>query len=76
MVCSRYSTVGRIEDCYSEGRGFKPVSGNLQFVDIKISHQRHAACCSRAILATLGRFVFLCVCLGLKNANPSYILNA
>ena len=74
MICSRYSTVGRMEDCYSEGRGFKPVSGKLPFVDMKISNQHHAAC-SRAFLATL-ICLCSCVCLGYENANPSYLSNA
>ena len=37
MVCSRYSTVGKMEN-YSECRGFEPVSGALAFVDTKISN--------------------------------------
>ena len=63
MVCNRYSAVGEMEDCYSEGRGFEPASGSLPFVDMKISIQHNAASCSRAILATrvaLGS----CLCLG------------
>ena len=58
MVCNRYSAVGEMEDCYSEGRGFEPASGSLPFVDMKISTQHNAAC-SRAILATR---VSLCSC--------------
>ena len=61
MVCSRYSAVGKMEDCYSECRRFEHVSGTLAFVDMKISNQHHATCCSRALLATLSRFIFLCV---------------
>ena len=61
MVCSHYSAVGKMEDCYSEGRGSESVSGTLPSVDMKISNQHHAACCSRALLATLIRFMFLCV---------------
>ena len=61
MVCSHNSAVGKMEDCYSDGRGFESVSGTLPFVDMKISNQHHAACCSRALLATLIRFMFLCV---------------
>ena len=37
------------------------MSGNLLFVEMKISNPPHAACCSRALLATLSRFIFLCV---------------
>ena len=65
VVFSRYSAVVKTEDCYSEGRGFQIVSVNLRFVEIKISNQRHAAYCLRALLATLSRFMFLCVC-GMK----------
>ena len=61
MVCSCYSTVGQMKNCYSECRGFEPVSGTLIFVDIKISNKNNAACCSRALLATLSCFIFLCV---------------
>ena len=50
-----------MEDCYSEGREFEPVSGALSFVGMKIPNQLHAACCSWALLATLIRFIFLCV---------------
>ena len=71
MVCSRYSSVGKMENCYSEGRGFEPVSGTLTFVDMKIYNQPHAACFLRAPLATLSRFMFLCAW-GMKNANPIY----
>ena len=67
-ICSGYSAVGKMEDCYSEGRGFERVSGTLPFVDIKISKQHLVACCSRALLATLSCFVFLCV-RRMKNAN-------
>ena len=70
MVCSRYTAVGKMEDCYSEGRGFEPVSGTLAFVDMKISNKHHAACCSRELLATLIRFVPVFV-RGMKNANPT-----
>ena len=52
------------------------MSGNLPFVDIKFSNKHHAACCSRALLATLSRFLFLWGFCGLKNANASYILEA
>ena len=45
MVCNRYSAVGEMEDCYSEGRGFETASGSLPFVDMKISTQHNAACC-------------------------------
>ena len=64
MVCSRYSAVGNMGDCHSEGPRFEPVSGTfafVDFVDIKISYQQQAACFSRALLATLSRFMFLCV---------------
>ena len=50
-----------MEDCYSEGRGSESVSGTLPFVDMKISNQHHAACCSRVLLATLIRYMFFCV---------------
>ena len=29
MVCRYYSAVGKMEDCYSEGRGFETVWGAL-----------------------------------------------
>ena len=60
MECSRHSAVGKMEDGYSEGRGFEPVSGTLAFVGMKISNLQHAACCSGALLATLSRCMFLC----------------
>ena len=37
------------------------MSGTLLFVDMKISNKHLSACCSRAPLATLSRFMFLCV---------------
>ena len=43
MVNSGYSGIGEMEDCYSEGRGFKPVSCSFPFADKKISNQEHAA---------------------------------
>ena len=43
MVCSCYSAVGKMEDCYSECRGSEHVSGTVAFVDMKISNQHHAA---------------------------------
>ena len=61
MVCNRYSAVSKMEDCYSESRRFEPVSGALLFVEMKISNPPFAACFSRALLATLSRFTFLCV---------------
>ena len=64
MVGSRYRAVGKVEDCYSAVQEFETVSGTLTFVDIKISNQHPVACCSRALLATLSLFMFVCVCLG------------
>ena len=64
MVGSRYRPVGKVEDCYSAVQEFETVSGTLTFVDIKISNQHPVACCSRALLATLSLFMFVCVCLG------------
>ena len=61
MVCSCYSAIGKMDGRSSEGRGFEPESGALLFVDMKISNQHHAACCSSALLATLSSFMFLCV---------------
>ena len=62
MVCSRFSAVGMMEDCYSKGRELEPVLGTLTFVDMKISNQNPVACCLRALLATLSLFIFVCVC--------------
>ena len=63
-----------MEDCNSEVQEFETVSGTLTFVDINISNQHPVACCSRALLATLSLFMFVCVCLGdEKNSNASYI---
>ena len=64
MVYSRYSAGGKMEDCYSEVQEFETVLGTLTFVDIKFSNQQRVACCSRALLATLSLFMFVCVCLG------------
>ena len=61
MVCSRYCAVGTMNDCQSGGRGFELVSGTLIFVDMKTSNQHHSAGCSRALLATLSRSMFLFV---------------
>ena len=61
-----------MEDCYSEGRGLETASGSLPFVDMKISTQHNAACCSRAILATRVSFCS-CVCLGDENGNNIYL---
>ena len=47
-----------MEDCYSEIRGFEPLSGTLPLADIKISNQYHATCCAIARLATLSRFMY------------------
>ena len=47
-----------MEDCYSEVRGFEPLSGTLPLADIKISNQYHATCCAIARLATLSRFMY------------------
>ena len=69
MVCSRYSAVGKMEDCYSEGRKSESVSGTLPFVDIKIYSQNHATCCSRAFLA---KFYVPVSAWGMKIANPIY----
>ena len=46
------------------------MSGTLLFVDMKISNQHNSACCSRAPLATLSRFIFPCV--RKKNPNPIF----
>ena len=73
MVCSRYSAGGKKEDCYSEVQELETVSRTLTFVDIKISNQHPVACFLRALLATVSLFMFVCVCLGMKNANASYI---
>ena len=66
VVCSRYSAVGKMEDCYSDVRGSETVSGTLPIVDVKVSNQHHDACCSRARLATLIRFIILSVFGGWK----------
>ena len=50
-----------MNDCQSGGRGFELVSGTLIFVDMKISDQHHLAGCSRALLATLSRPMFIIV---------------
>ena len=52
MVFSRYSAVGKMEDCYSESGGFEPVSSTLPFVDMKSSNEHNAAWCLRALLVT------------------------
>ena len=47
------SAVGKMEDGYSEGRGFERVLGTFPFVDMKISNQHHATrvgLCSRVCL--------------------------
>ena len=75
MVCIGYRAVGKIEDCYYEGRWFGPVSVTHCFVVTDFSNQHHATCFSRALLSKLGRFMFLCVW-QMKNDNPSYMLNA
>ena len=59
---SRYSAGGKMEDCYSEVQELETAWGTLTFVDIKISNQHPVACCSRALLATLSPFMFVCVC--------------
>ena len=41
-----------MEHCNSEGRGVEPVSSTPPFVDVKISNEHIAACCSRELLAT------------------------
>ena len=51
-----------MEDCDSEVQEFEPMLGTLPFVDLKISNQQPVACCSRALLATLSLFLFVCVC--------------
>ena len=53
-----------MENCDSEVQEFETVSGTLTFVAIKISNQHPVACCSRALLAMLSLFMFVCVCLG------------
>ena len=58
-----------MKDCYSEDRGFEPVSGTLPLVDIIFFNQHYAACCARSLIATLSRFTFLYVW-GMKNTNP------
>ena len=45
VACGIYSAVGKMEDCYSEDRGFECVSGTFPFVDMKISNQRHVPVC-------------------------------
>ena len=62
MVGSRYRAVGKVEDFYSAVQELETVSGTLTFVDIKTSNQHPVACCSRALLATLSLFMFVCVC--------------
>ena len=57
---SRYSAGGKMEDCYTEVQELETASGTLTFVDIKISSQHPVACCSRALLATLSLFMFVC----------------
>ena len=59
---SRYRAVGKVEDCYSAVQELETVSGTLTFVDIKIFNPHPVACCSRALLATLSPFVFVCGC--------------
>ena len=70
VACSNYSAVGKMEECYSESRGFEQVSGTLLFVDMKIAHQHHATrvafCCRMCVCVCVG----VCVCvLALNNGN-------
>ena len=68
MVCSYYNTVGKMEDCFSEGRGFDPESGTLLFVERKSSIQRLSAFCS-GFSCSVESF-YVAMCFKKKNANP------
>ena len=38
VFCNTYSGVDKMEDCYSEGQGLKPVSATIPLVDMKVSN--------------------------------------
>ena len=62
MVCSGYSAVGKMDDCYSEGRGFATLSGTFPFADIKISSTISClAFESNSCDASLCMFLFVCL---------------